>query len=195
MSKPEAGGALSDKRPDTTHAFLRAAIFLATLITATMLTYGWAALTGQSGLVSGSSFAVRAALSAAVVFSGAYVLTGLRSRLSGAVTDSAAPAAVENIAVENIAVENVAVENGATATPSASEHAGAASDTQAAHDDQPEPAPIHRPVRAADLPRILFDTGELPAITTLKKHPTTPPVRAIRPPVAWPHEPASQDPD
>ena len=141
------------------------------LLAAIALTYGWGALTGASSTAPIVPFAVRAALSAVLIFLGAFALTGLWYSPHLDLSSAVVPPSV-------------------TAAPVAG------SDTPPADADE-EPVPVHVPVRAADLPRILFDTNEYPTITTLRKdakksggpalHPP------LRPPLAWPQHPPSDD--
>jgi|SRR5579859_610568 len=141
-------------------------VCLTVFLAAIALTYGWNALTRSSGTLTTPSFVVRAALSAVLIFFGAFVLTGLWfARPASAPSAEAAPA---------------------SQAPAMSHE-----DLQ----DGENTLPPHIPVRAADLPRILFDTNEFPAITPPKKRTGGPPIKALRPPVAWPQHPESQLPE
>lgn len=150
---------------------------LAALLAAVALTYGWDALTGATASAPIVPFAVRAALSALLVFIGTFAISARWLP----------PAA--------------SAPSTATTAPPAFVVAPAARDEQeGTQDNGADLLPPHIPVRASDLPRILFDTNEMPAVTapntpnTPKKNATNPPIRAIHPPIAWPqHKEEAQE--
>src|SRR5579872_3107904 len=148
---------------------------LAAFLAAVALTYGWDALTGATGSAPIVPFAVRGALSAVLIFLGAFVVSERWLPPVGgtpSIPTKEAPAFV--------------------VAPAARD------EREDGQDNGADLLPPHIPVRASDLPRILFDTNEMPAVTAPTPPPqenrTTPPVRAIHPPIAWPqHKEESQE--
>lgn len=139
----------------------------ASFLAALALTYGWNALTGATGAAPGVPFAIRAALSAILIFLGAFVLTGLWY----------SPRIDPPSAVTPLHASGIPVADGETAQA----------------DTDEDLAPAYVVVRAADLPRILYDTNEMPALPPASKNPRKSGGPPRKPPVNWPQHPPSTD--
>lgn len=167
--------ATTDSRPDGGARRWRLALSLLTFLAAVALTYGWGLLTGQNGLVTGPSFALRSTLSVLLVFLGVFVLLGLWSRPEERATPppvaTVTPAATPDTSATPIVPVLTPATTATPMPPLAASEAKtgvtvAPTEFAPTAESQP-PAPIHGPVPAANLPRILFDTDEMPAITSL----------------------------
>lgn len=170
MDKEGSYHAIRSARIWTSIRYRRILAACGTFLAAVALTYGWDALFGATSAALAVPFALRAALSTILIFLGAFVVTGLWSL----------PSSDLRPAMSMAPANSTQAARGETAPADA------------------DPVPVHVPVSAADLPRILFDTNEYPTITSPQKdtktssRPTLHP--PLRPPVAWPqHPPADGD--
>lgn len=156
----------------------RLAFSIAAFLAAVALTYGWGLFTGQNGLATGSSFALRSIFSVLLVFLGIFTLTGLWGHPAAPTplpVSAPPPPATPATAVSPAATSDTpAIPTVPVLTPAAATAPMPPLATIEAHtngDIAPstasQPVPTHRPVPAANLPRILFDTDEMPAITSL----------------------------
>jgi hypothetical protein len=170
MSEPSKTLAGRIPQPGAGIKLWRVLVFLATLLVASALTYGWNALSDAFGGLPVLPYVLRVALSVPLVFLGAFAFTGL---WLAPAAHSPSPEAVAPI----------------TATPVP--YTGEPDNRDPAMGM--DPVLIHLPVRAADLPRILFDTDEIPAITTLRKNTTHAATEPAPPPLEQLQLPTSEE--
>jgi hypothetical protein len=171
MSEPSKISAGRDSQPWAGIKLRRVLVSLASLLAASALTYGWNALAGALSGLPVLPYALRVALSVPFVFLGAFAFTGLWLAPAAHIPS---PEAVAPI----------------TATPVPYTGEPDNHDLETSMD----PVLVHVPVRATDLPRILFDTNEIPAITTLRKHTTHAATEPAPPPLERPpqHPPSEE---